>query len=84
VKFRIKAKAGASHFDWLANSTEAQTRRAPFTLKGGGWEEVAIELPAEGPLGIVRLYLPMQEQSVEIDWIELASKSAEKPARTGF
>lgn len=84
VKFRIKAKAGASHFDWLANSTEAQTRRVPFTLKGGEWEEVTLELPATGPLGIVRLYLPMQEQPVEIDWIELASKNGGKPTRTGF
>ncbi len=84
VKFRIKAKAGASHFDWLANSTEAQTRRVPFTFKGGDWEEITLELPAEGPLGIVRLYLPMQEQPVEIDWIELASKNGGKPTRTGF
>jgi hypothetical protein len=41
-------------------------------------------VPAEGPLGIVRLYLPMQEQAVEIDWIELTSKNGGKPARTGF
>jgi hypothetical protein len=32
----------------------------------------------------VRLYLPMQEQAVEIDWIELTSKNGGKPARTGF
>jgi arylsulfatase A-like enzyme len=84
AKFRIKAKAGKSHFDWLANSTEAQTRRVPFTLKDGDWEEVTLELPAEGPLGIVRLYLPMQEPPVEIDWIELTSKNSGKQTRTEF
>lgn len=82
--FRIKAKTGASHFDWLPGGTEDKAQRVPFTLKGGGWEEITVEIPATGPLGIVRLYLPMQEAPVEIDWIELASKSGGKPTRTGF
>ena len=82
--FRIRAKAGASHFDWLANGTEGKARRAEFTLKGGDWEEVTVQLPATGPLGIVRLYLPMQEQPVEIDWIEIKSGEGGKPTRTEF
>ncbi len=82
--FRIRAKAGASHFDWLANGTEGKARRAEFTLKGGDWEEVTVQLPATGPLGIVRLYLPMQEQPVEIDWIEINSGEGGKPTRTEF
>ncbi len=84
AKFRIKAKAGASHFDWLASGTEGKARRSEFMLKGGDWEEITVELPAEGPLGIVRLYLPMQETPVEIDWIELNSKNGSKPTHTGF
>ena len=82
--FRIRAKAGASHFDWLANGTEGKAKRAEFTLKGGDWEEVTVQLPATGPLGIVRLYLPMQEQPVEIDWIEINSGEGGKPTRTEF
>ena len=82
--FRIRAKAGVSHFDWLANGTEGKARRAGFTLKGGDWEEVTVQLPATGPLGIVRLYLPMQEQPVEIDWIEINSGEGGKPTRTEF
>lgn len=82
--FRIKAKAGSSHFDWLPAGVGKQQHRADFTLQGGDWEEIRVELPAEGPLGIVRLYLPMQEQAVEIDWIELTSKSGSKPTRTAF
>jgi arylsulfatase A-like enzyme len=84
ARFRIRAKAGASHFDWLANGTEGKARRAEFTLKGGEWEEVTVQLPATGPLGIVRLYLPMQEQPVEIDWIEIKSGEGGKPTRTEF
>ncbi len=84
AKFRIKAKAGSSHFDWLSGGVGGKQKRTDFSLKGVDWEEISVELPAEGPLGIVRLYLPMQEQAVEIDWIELASKNAGKPTRTGF
>lgn len=84
LKARIKAQAGTSHVDWLPQGVEGQAKRSDFTLKGGDWEEITVELPAEGPLGIVRLYLPMQETPVEIDWIELASKNGSKPTRTGF
>jgi arylsulfatase A-like enzyme len=84
AKFRIKAKAGSSHFDWLPGGVGSKPQRVDFTLKGGDWEEISVELPAEGPLGIVRLYLPMQEQAVEIDWIELSSKNGSKPTRTAF
>ena len=82
--FRIKAKAGSSHFDWLPAGVGKQQHRADFTLQGGDWEEIRVELPAEGPLGIVRLYVPIQEQAVEIDWIELSSKNGTKPTRTAF
>lgn len=82
--FRIKAKAGSSHFDWLPGGVGGKPQRVDFTLKGGDWEEISVELPAEGPVGIVRLYLPMQEQAVEIDWIELTSKNGSKPTRTAF
>ena len=84
AKFRIKAKAGSSHFDWLPGGVGSKQQRTDFSLNGVDWEEISVELPAEGPLGIVRLYLPMQEQAVEIDWIELASKNGSKPTRTGF
>jgi arylsulfatase A-like enzyme len=82
--FRIKAKAGSSHFDWLPGGVGGKPQRVDFTLKGGDWEQIRVELPAEGPVGIVRLYLPMQEQAVEIDWIELTSKNGSKPTRTAF
>ncbi|MES2594329.1 MAG: sulfatase [Verrucomicrobiota bacterium] len=84
VKFRIKAKASSSHLDWLPGGVGSKQEQADFTLQGGGWEEIRVELPAVGPLGIVRLYLPMQEQAVEIDWIELMSKSGSQPTRTAF
>ena len=79
---RIKAKPGSSHFDWVPGGGKAQ--RAHFTLKGESWQEISVSIPATGPLGIVRLYLPMQEQPVEIDWIELRSTDGGKVTRTEF
>lgn len=80
--FRIKAKPGTSHFDWVPSGGKAQ--RVVFTLKGDDWQEITVQRPATGPLGIVRLYLPMQEQPVEIDWIELRSTDGGKVTRTEF
>ncbi|MCX6858259.1 MAG: sulfatase [Verrucomicrobia bacterium] len=84
VKFRIKGKSGLSHFDWLSKGVGDKPERMDFTLKGGDWEVVSLDLPAEGPLGIVRLYLPMQESAIEIDWIELNSKGNGISTRTAF
>ncbi|MBL9117918.1 MAG: sulfatase [Verrucomicrobiaceae bacterium] len=81
VTFRIKAQPGRSHVDWLP---EGKPHRVDFTLKGGEWEDITVTLPADGPLGIVRLYLPMQETAVEIDWIEISSSTGTKLTRTGF
>jgi hypothetical protein len=84
VKLRIKAGGGASHLDWLPGGVQDQTQSVPFTLSSGDWQELTIEVPATGPLGIVRLYLPKQDQPLEIDWIEITSKNSSKPTRTEF
>lgn len=47
------------------------TKSVPFSLAGGAWEETRVDLPTQGPLGILRIYLPAQEKPVELDWIEL-------------
>ncbi len=83
VQFRIQAAAGVAHVDWLPGGSEGGVRRADYTLKGGGWEEVSVTLPAEGPPGILRIYLPMQGKPVEIDWIEISSAKG-GAVRTAF
>ena len=84
VTFRIRANAGNSHVDWLPDGLEGKAKRSDFTMKGGKWEEVSARIPAVGPLGVVRLYLPMQETPVEIDWIEMVSDEVGKVTRTAF
>ena len=82
VKFRARcAKGGEAKIEWLNSGGDKKNEKpqsAPFTISGGDWQEVAVKIPAQGPLGILRLYLPAQAQSVEIDWGELQGTGAKK------
>ena len=42
-----------------------------FTLPPGEWHNPVVTIPAEGALGILRVYLPAQKQPVDLDWVEL-------------
>ena len=73
VKFRARSAAGGpGKIEWLPSATaNADAKSTPFTLAPGDWQEVSVNIPATGPLGIVRLYLPAQKQPVDVDWVEL-------------
>lgn len=75
VKFRARsAPGGAGKIEWLPAATAAAAADAkslPFTLAPGDWQEITVSIPATGPLGILRLYLPAQKQPVLVDWVEL-------------
>ena len=75
VKLRVRAAGGGQgKIERLPPGTtdkSPEVKSTPFSLQPGDWQEVAIELPVQGPLGIVRVYLPAQDQAVELDWIEL-------------
>lgn len=84
VKFRARSAAGGSgKIEWLPAATAiADAKSVPFTIAPGDWQEVTVSIPATGPLGILRLYLPAQKQPVEVDWVEL--KPEGKPRRWNF
>lgn len=84
IKLRIKAAVGDSHLDWLPGGVQDKAETVPYKLAGGDWQEVTIAIPATGPLGIVRIYLPKQDHPIEIDWIEIASRPAGKLTRSEF
>jgi len=84
VKIRMKAAAGSARVDWLPGGTQSKPFSAPYTLANNEWQEVSIDLPAEGPLGIVRVYLPSNNPSVEIDWIEIQSPAVPRTTRSDF
>ena len=47
--------------------------------------ELMVELAEEGPLGILRLYLPTDAGPVEVDWVEVRGQPAgSRPQRWVF
>ncbi|MEI6231833.1 MAG: sulfatase [Planctomycetota bacterium] len=84
VTFRAKCSdGGEGKVEWMPSAANtASAKSLAFTLKAGDWQEIKIEIPATGPLGILRIYLPAQKQPVSVDWIDL--KSATKPHRWEF
>ena len=75
VTFRVCGKlGGAGKVEWLkpaADGKAGSPRSVPFTVEPGEWQSVSVAIPEQGPLGIVRLYLPARQQAVELDWVEL-------------
>ena len=84
LKLRARSQGGgAGKIEWLsAPAAQADAKSVPYTLTGGGWQEISVKIPAEGPLGILRVYVPAQQQPVELEWIEL--KSGDKTKRWKF
>ncbi len=75
MKFRARsATGGGGKVAWLPTPQATdKAKSVAFQLTAGDWQEVTVALPAEGALGIVRLYLPAQKAPVQLDWIELQS-----------
>lgn len=74
MKLRIRARhGGQAKVAWLPPGSKdtIDDKTVPYTLLPGDWQVVSVRLPAHEPLGIIRLYLPAQQQAVEVDWIEL-------------
>jgi hypothetical protein len=83
VKLRVHAtEIGAGKVEWLPNPKASDAKSVPFEITKTDWQEITVQVPAEGPLGILRLYLPAQKHPVEIDWIDLQSAKAKQ--RTEF
>jgi hypothetical protein len=84
LKVRLRSQTGGpGKFESVgAGKDPAAAKSVAFTVAPGEWQELTVELPVKGPLGIVRLHLPATKQAVEIDWIEITA--AGKPRRTTF
>ncbi|MCB1079466.1 MAG: hypothetical protein KDM64_16735, partial [Verrucomicrobiae bacterium] len=77
ITFRVRAGVGgAGKIEWIPSGQKAQS--VPFTLKGGEWESPEVSIPAAGPLGILRIYLPAKDRPVELDWVHLISAKGKK------
>lgn len=75
VTLRMRCgNAGSGKIEWIPDSLAskpADLHSVPYSVTGGDWQTVKVKIPTEGHLGIIRLYLPAQTQTVEIDSIEL-------------
>jgi arylsulfatase A-like enzyme len=79
------ALGGAGKVQWKTADQEgfpAQGQTIEFSLAAGdSWQDVTVDLPVEGNVAIVRLYLPAAESPVEIKSIEFRSPDSGKPIR---
>lgn len=77
VELRVRSKSsGTGKAEWIRR--EGKSDSVSFEIPAGDWQKVTIEIPAAGPLGILRLYLPAQSVPVEVDYIELTGTGAPK------
>lgn len=88
VTMRLRTSVGgAGKVEWLPQGAADPSviKSVPFQVPGGDWQELVVDLAAPGPLGTLRLYLPVSVEPVEIDWIEVRSKAAQsRPQRWDF
>lgn len=80
AKLRVKcANAAEGKIEWLAPGAAAKDAKSvPFAIKAGDWQDISVEVPAKGQIGILRVYLPPQGQALEIDRIELKNATDTK------
>jgi len=82
LKFRARAVAsGEAKVECIKAGEEKNggpLQSIAYFLNAGDWQEVNVNLPAAGAIGILRLYFPAQKQTVEIDWIEAQGKDGKK------
>ncbi len=86
LRFRIRCDGGSGKVAWLPSpDSEAADAPSPavFAVKAGDWAEVGVKIRAPGDkAGILRLFVPAQEEPLELDWIELLD--GEKKRRWDF
>ncbi len=81
VSFRVRSTmGGAGKAEWIPSG--GNTQCVHFQISAGDWQEISADIPATGPLGIFRLYLPAQSAPVELDRVEL--KGSEKSRKWDF
>ena len=76
----LAAESYRTRFD---EGLRIEPARVPLPRSSEEWQEVTVALPAEGTLGILRLYLPAQKESLMLDWIAIKPTQG-KPQRWSF
>jgi len=84
VKFRLKTNVGPAHVDWLPGGAASTAQVVNYHSSTEQWQEITVDLPATTPLGIVRLYFPVNAREAQIDFIEIESASPPKISKSDF
>jgi len=83
VKMRIRSAAGGpGKILWrtVNQTTFPENQTVDFEIKpGNGWQELEVEMPVKGPVGLVRISLPADKSSVEISNMDFISSTTKKP-----
>lgn len=77
LRVRLRCSGGSGRLQWLSAPTaqpSPEHAAAKFSVQAGDWVELklAVNSPAD-EAGILRLFLPAEGDSAEIDWLELTS-----------
>ena len=77
LKMRVRsAQGGPGKVEWLPNPSAPKSANSfTYQLAGGDWQDLSLDVPIQGNVGILRVYLPAQKQPVEIDSIEVKTHS---------
>ena len=54
-----------------ANAKPEELLKFAYTLEGGDWQDINVDLPNKGGAAILRIYLPHASEPVDIDWINV-------------
>jgi arylsulfatase A-like enzyme len=74
ISFRMKAASGGEGSIELvpkANAKPEELLKFAYTLKGGDWQDINVDLPNKSGAAILRIYLPHASEPVDIDWINV-------------
>ncbi len=87
LQLRARSAGGPARVQWrTAGQAEfpAAGQIVEFALPAASdWSETRVNLPVDGSLLHLRLYLPAQKNPVELDWVELAPAGGQ-PQRWDF
>ncbi len=76
LRFRMRSqKNGKGQIQWRAKGQSSFPESGqvyPFSVEGAVWQEHEVGIEEKDGIVHLRLFVPQQKQSVEIDWIEIS------------
>jgi len=80
VSFRLKVpQAGEGKIEWIPpNKPQNEAQSIAYSVTETEMTTVAVNIPWDKPIGILRIYLPTGTPSAEIDWIELQTPAGKR------